>query len=130
MNDDNLKNGKKTQFSGETAARNGAKGGKATARKRKQEKLFYERARMILFEEYTDRQGKKSTGLDAMLLELLKASLDHKSRNFIPAQKLFYSIARLEETDDDIKMRELNLLMKTKEIELLQKKIDHDEDWD
>lgn len=129
MNDENLKKGKKTQFNSDTAARAGRKGGKVTAKKRKDERLFYERARDVLFKEYTNKDGTKTTGLEAMLLKLLEASLDVKNRNFISAQRLFYQIARIEETEDDKKMIELSLLMKSKEIELLQKKIDKEEDW-
>lgn len=49
MNDENLKNGKATQFtSGEVAARNGRKGGLAKSRKCKQTKTIADTIKMLM----------------------------------------------------------------------------------
>lgn len=59
-NEKNLKKGKATQFqSGEEAARNGRKGGKASAKKKKYKKLMKECMNTILSLKATDSEALK-----------------------------------------------------------------------
>lgn len=77
-NEKNLKKGKATQFhSGEEAARNGKKGGKASGRKKREQKAYKEIAKAVLSAKIEDEE------LLAMAAQFGVKKLDVKTLTFL-----------------------------------------------
>ena len=74
--EENLKKGKATRFkSGESAVKNGSKGGKATAQRKKEKKLLKDCFDELLSRDWENKNGQKSTGAEAITLTMFKKAL-------------------------------------------------------
>lgn len=74
--EENLKKGKATRFkSGESAVKNGSKGGKATAQRKKEKKLLKDCFDELLSREWENKNGQKSTGAEAITLTMFEKAL-------------------------------------------------------
>lgn len=130
MNDENLKKGKETQFrSGEEQAEKARKGGVASGRSRRKKSDIKKTIQAILDETYTDNKGEKKTGEEILAITLFKIATDKKHRQCIQAQRLIYELTGQDKTPEDRKRIKQALKLQEKEIELIQKKIDKDDDW-
>lgn len=130
MNDENLKKGKETQFrSGEEQAEKARKGGVASGRSRRRKSDIKKTIQAILDETYTDNKGEKKTGEEILAITLFKIATDKKHRQCIQAQRLIYELTGQDKTPEDRKRIKQALKLQEKEIELIQKKIDKDDDW-
>lgn len=119
MNDENLKKGNATQFtSGEEAARNGKKGGIASAKKKQQKADIKATVQDVLNDEYTDKSGKTLSGIGVLVVNLFRIAADPKNKQCITAMKMIFDIY-----NDKDKNKLLD--QKTKaEIKLLEAKVD------
>ena len=131
MNDENLKKGNpETQFrSGRQAVENGKKGGTASGKARKKKADIKRVIQSILSETYTDKEGIEKTGEEILAITLFKIATDKKHRQCIQAQRLIYELTGQDKTPEDRKRIKQALKLQEKEIELIQKKIDKDDDW-
>lgn len=131
MNDENLKKGNpETQFrSGREAVENAKKGGVASGRSRRKKSNIKKTIQAILDETYTDNKGEKKTGEEILAITLFKIATDKKHRQCIQAQRLIYELTGQDKTPEDRKRIKQALKLQEKEIELIQKKIDKDDDW-
>ena len=131
MNSENLKNGVKTQFkSGDHAAENGRKGGLKAQANRKRRKEIKKALQEMLDGTFTDKSGKTLQGIDAMSATLCKIATDPKHKQVIQAQRLIYELTDMDKSEDDKKRIKQALKLQEKELELMQKKLDKDEDWE
>ena len=62
-------------------------------------------------------------------MTLYKVATDKKHRQCIQAQRLIYELTGQDKTPEDRKRIKQALKLQEKEIELIQKKIDKDDDW-
>ena len=122
MNDENLKNGKKTQFNGETAAKAGSKGGKATAAKRKAKLSLKETVCDVLNMTYTDSKGNQKRGVEVIAANLLKIATDPKHRDCINAIKLVREILGENIDPEAVKQDKKKVELLESQIELNRKK--------
>ena len=130
MNDENLKKGKETQFrTGEEQARKAQKAGSASGRSRRKKSDIKKTIQAILDETYTDNKGDKKTGEEILAITLFKIATDKKHRQCIQAQRLIYELTGQDKTPEDRKRIKQALKLQEKEIELIQKKIDKDDEW-
>lgn len=131
MNNENLKKGAKTQFkSGEQAASNGAKGGKVAQANRKRRKEIQQALQDLFDGTYQDNKtGKTLSGLDAVAATLFKIATDPKHKQVIQAQRLIYELTDMLKSPDEKKRLKMALKLQAKELELLQQKIDKENEW-
>lgn len=130
MNDENLKKGKETRFRpGEEQAEKARKGGIASGRSRRKKSDIKKTIQAILDNTYTDNKGEEKTGEEVLAITLFKIATDKKHRQCIQAQRLIYELTGQDKTPEDRKRIKQALKLQEKEIELIQKKIDKDDDW-
>lgn len=125
MNDENLR----VPTSSE-ARENGRKGGKASAKARKKKADIRKAIQSILDDSYFYAEdGIKMTGEEILATTLFKIATDKKHRQCIQAQRLIYELTGQDKSPEDRKRIKQALKLQEKEIELIQKKIDKDDDW-
>ena len=132
MNEKNLKRGNPaTQFkSGREAVEAGRKGGKKAAENRKRKKELRETLLDLLNAKYPDKNGNKYTGVEIIAMELFKAASDRKGRNYNRSLDQLLTLTGISLSDEDRKRIENALHLQEQEIELNQRKIDADNDWE
>lgn len=132
MNEKNLKRGNPaTQFkSGREAVEAGRKGGKKAAENRKRKKELRETLLDLLNAKYPDNKGNKYTGVEIIAMELFKAASDRKGRNYNRSLDQLLTLTGISLSDEDRKRIENALHLQEQEIELNQRKIDADNDWE
>ena len=82
-NEQNLKNGEPMQFrSGEEAARNGAKGGKASGEARRQKRDLRRALDMLLEKDFTDKSGNTIAGAEVIATKLFEKAMKGDVRAF------------------------------------------------
>ena len=127
MNDENLKPfSERTESEKREITR---KGGIASGKARRKKTDIKKALQSILDETYTDENGEKFTGEDRLAMTLYKVATDKKHRQCIQAQRLIYELTGQDKTPEDRKRIKQALKLQEKEIELIQKKIDKDDDW-
>ena len=127
MNDENLKPfSERTESEKREITR---KGGIASGKARRKKADIKKALQSILDETYTDENGEKFTGEDRLAMTLYKAATDKKHRQCIQAQRLIYELTGQDKTPEDRKRIKQALKLQEKEIELIQKNIDKDDDW-
>ena len=127
MNDENLKPfSERTESEKREITR---KGGIASGKARRKKADIKKALQSILDETYTDENGEKFTGEDRLAMTLYKVATDKKHRQCIQAQRLIYELTGQDKTPEDRKRIKQALKMQEKELELIQKKIDKDDDW-
>lgn len=133
MNDENLKKGNATQFkSGEEAARNGKKGGIASAKKKQQKADIKATVQDVLNDEYTDKSGKTLSGIGVLVVNLFRIAADPKNKQCITAMKMIFDIYNDKDknklldqkTKAEIKLLEAKLNALTGEKEKDDQKLD------
>lgn len=124
MNEQNLKTPTPSE-----ARRNGRKGGIASGKARRKKSDIKKTIQMIMDETYEDEQGNKMTGAESMAIALYSIAINPNNRNCIQAQRLIYELTGQDKTPEDRKRIKQALKMQEKELELIQKKIDKDDDW-
>ena len=130
MNNENLKNGVKTQFkSGDQAAAAGRKGGLKAQENRKRKRDVKKALQEMLDETCTDKTGVQLKGIDAMTATLFKIATDPKHKQVIQAQRLIYELTGMDKSEDDKKRIKQALKLQEKELELMQQKIDANDEW-
>ena len=130
MNNENLKNGVKTQFkSGDQAAAAGRKGGLKAQENRKRKRDVKKALQEMLDETFTDKTGVQLKGIDAMTATLFKIATDPKHKQVIQAQRLIYELTGMDKSEDDKKRIKQALKLQEKELELMQQKIDANDEW-
>lgn len=83
MNEQNLKNGEPMQFrSGEEAARNGAKGGKASGEARRKKRDLREALEMLLEKDFKDKNGNVLSGTEVITAKLFEKASKGDVRAF------------------------------------------------
>lgn len=76
-NQENLQNGKRTQFrSGEQAASAGRKGGIASGETRRRRKAFAEAFETLLQRDFTDHNGNKLQGVEAIAAKVFQSAMN------------------------------------------------------
>lgn len=132
MNEKNLKRGNPaTQFkSGREAVEAGRKGGKKAAENRKRKKELRETLLDLLNAKYPDNKGNKHTGVEIIAMELFKAASDRKGRNYNRSLDQLLTLTGISLSDEDRKRIKNALHLQEQEIELNQRKIDADNDWE
>ena len=105
------------------------KGGIASGKARRKKADIKKALQSILDETYTDENREKFTGEDRLAMTLYKVATDKKHRQCIQAQRLIYELTGQDKTPEDRKRIKQALKLQEKEIELIQKKIDKDDDW-
>jgi len=129
MNDENLKKGKATQFtSGEDAAKNGKKGGEASAKARRKKADIRKAAQAILDGEYKADEGKTMNGAEAIVLNMFQKAVSVDDKQSVQAARLLLELTGQDKTPEDRKRIKQALKLQEKEIELMQKRIDN-ADW-
>lgn len=130
MNDGNLKKGNPgTQFkAGRQAVENGKKGGIASGIAKKKRADIKKTIQDILDNKYTQADGDK-TGAEILAITLFAVATDPNHKQFIQAQRLIYELTGQDKSPEDKKRIKQALKMQEKELELIQKKIDKDDDW-
>ena len=127
MNDENLKPfSERTESEKREITR---KGGIASGKARRKKADIKKALQSILDETYIDENGDKFTGEDKLAMTLYKVATDTKHRQCIQAQRLIYELTGQDKTTEDRKRIKQALKLQEKEIELIQKKIDKDDDW-
>ena len=127
MNDENLKPfSERTESEKREITR---KGGIASGKARRKKADIKKALQFILDETYIDENGDKFTGEDKLAMTLYKVATDAKHRQCIQAQRLIYELTGQDKTLEDRKRIKQALKLQEKEIELIQKKIDKDDDW-
>lgn len=82
-NEQNLLKGEATQFkSGEQAVKAGAKGGRASGAAKRRKKDLAQALQILLDKKYTDQNGKKITGTEAISAKLFQKALNGDIRAF------------------------------------------------
>lgn len=101
-NEQNLKNGAATQFkSGEEAAKNGAKGGKASGKARKRKADLRKIAQQVLDGTYTDKiTGLKMTG-EELVLNGIVANLSPNSKNWGKAMDVLIELLGADKSREE-----------------------------
>ena len=131
MNQDNLKNGVKTQFkSGDHAAENGRKGGLKAQENRKRRKEIKRQLQDMLDDTFTDKKGNTLQGIELLSATLFKIATDPHHKQVIQAQRLIYELTDMDKSVDEKKRLKQALKLQEKELELMQQKIDRNEDWE
>ena len=130
LNDGNLKKGNpETQFkAGRQAVENGKKGGIASGIAKKKRADIKKTIQDILDNKYTQVDGDK-TGAEVLAITLFAVASDPNHKQFIQAQRLIYELTGQDKSPEDKKRIKQALKLQEKEIELVQKKIDKDDDW-
>lgn len=127
MNDENLK--PLNQLTESERRAMAKKGGVASGQSRRKKSNIKKTIQTILDETYVDNRGERKTGEEILAITLFKIATDKKHRQCIQAQRLIYELTGMDKTPEDRKRIKQALKLQEKEIELLQKKIDKDEDW-
>lgn len=130
--EDNLLHGNPdTQFKkGEQrAVEAGKKGAEAFKRNQKRRKTVKKSMQAILDGTYTTKDGEELEGIDMMTMTLFKVATDKDHKQCIQAQRLIYELTEMDKTADDKKRIKQALKLQEKELELMQKKIDKEDDW-
>ena len=101
-NEQNLKNGTATQFkSGEEAAKNGAKGGKASGKARKRKADLRKIAQQVLDGTYTDSNtGAQMTG-EELVLNSIVANLHPNSKHWGKAMDLLVELLGADKSREE-----------------------------
>lgn len=129
MNDENLKNGQKTQFNAETAAKAGSKGGKATAKKKQRHKTMVEELKALLEARYKDElTGEERTGSENLMVNLMNIALDPKNRLCLQAMKMIMDMTGDSMTAEQMKENEVKLELIKAQVEYTKKKTEN-ADW-
>ena len=130
MQNENLKKGVKTQFkSGGNAAENGRKGGLKAQENRRRRKEIKKTLQDMMDETFTDNNGNVLTGIEKLSTTLFKIATDPKHKQVIQAQRLIYELTGMDKSDDDKKRIKQALKLQEKELELMQQKIDANDEW-
>lgn len=124
MNEKNLK-----VPSSEEAREIGRKGGVASGVSRKYKADVKKTIQAILNNTYQDKKGQEKSGAEILAITLFKIASDPKHKQCIQAQRLIYELSGQDKTPEDRKRIKQALKLQEKELELLQKKIDKDDDW-
>ena len=131
MISENLKNGVKTQFqSGGDAAEKGRKGGLKAQENRKRRKEIKKTLQDMLDDTFTDKKGNKLQGIELLSATLFKIATDPHHKQVIQAQRLIYELTDMDKSEDEKKRIKQALKLQEKELELIQQKIDKNEDWE
>lgn len=108
---------------------NARKAGKASGEARRKKADMRKLAKMILDGEHSDKNsGKTYTGNEAIVLAMFAAATDPKSRNMMQSINKLQELSGQDKTPEEKKRIKLELEIKQKELELLQKKIEN-MDW-
>lgn len=119
-----------TPFTKATAAENGRKGGIKSGQKRAELADVKALAKKIASGNYTDRDGKKMTGLQMMILTQFRKAINEDDRQCCVAFKNFMDmLGYMPENEREKFEREMKI--KDEEIELLKKKVENfdKEEW-
>lgn len=82
-NEQNLLKGKETQFrSGEEAVKSGAKGGRASGVAKRRKKDLATALQILLDKKYTDKNGNKITGTEAITAKLFEQAMKGNIKAF------------------------------------------------
>lgn len=102
-NEQNLKNGTATQFkSGEEAAKNGAKGGKASGKARKRKADLRKIAQQVLDGTYTDKKtGAQVTGEEIVLNGIVANLADPSCKNWGKAMNLLVELLGADKSREE-----------------------------
>lgn len=101
-NEQNLKNGAKTQFkSGEEAAKNGAKGGKASGKARRRKADLKKMAQQVLDGTYKDKNGREFTGEEAIINGLVANLASPNGKNWGKAMSLMIELLEADKSRDE-----------------------------
>lgn len=107
---------------------NRRKGGIASGKARRKKADVRKTVQAILDETF-DYDGEEKTGAEILAISLYHVAINTKHRQCIQAQKLIYELTGQDQTPEDRKRIKQALKLQEKEIELIQKKIDKDDDW-
>lgn len=129
MNDENLKKGKATRFTTNNAKENGSKGGKAAA-ETKRRKADIKKVLLAMMNDTYVKNGEKLTGAELLAATLFAIATKENHKQCIQAQRLIYELTGQDKTTEDRKRIKQALKLQEKELELMQKKIDADGDWE
>lgn len=115
-NEQNLENGKATQFkSGEEAAESGRNGGIASGRAKREKASLRKAAQEVLNGEYTDKSGKKLLGANVVILNLFKIAADPHNKQCIQAVRLLMELYNEDKSPAEMeKLRAEIALLKAK----------------
>ena len=128
LNEKNLKKFTSDQDR-EEAKKNGRKGGVASGKARRKKSDIKKIVQSIMDMTYEGEEGSQMTGAETMAIALFAIATNPNNRNCIQAQRLIYELTGQDKTPEDRKRIKQALKMQEKELELIQKKIDKDDDW-
>lgn len=101
-NEQNLKNGAKTQFkSGEEAAKNGAKGGVNSGKARRRKADLKKMAQQVLDGTFKDKNGREFTGEEAIIQGLVANLASPNSKNWGKAMSLMIELLEADKSRDE-----------------------------
>lgn len=93
MNEKNLEKGKATQFqAGEEQAITARKGGKKSGESRRKKADIKATVQDILNDEYSDKSGRKLSGVAVLVVNLFKIAADPKNKQCLTAMKMIFDI--------------------------------------
>ena len=127
MNEENLKKFTSDQ-NREEASKNGKKGGVASGIARKRKADIKKVIQGILDNTYTQGEEER-TGAEILAITLFEVATTPNHRQCIQAQRLIYELTGQDKTPEDRKRIRQALKLQQKELELMQKKIDKEDDW-
>lgn len=101
-NEQNLKNGVKTQFkSGEEAAMNGAKGGVNSGKARRRKADLKKMAQQVLDGTFKDKNGREFTGEEAIIQGLVANLASPNGKNWGKAMSLMIELLEADKSRDE-----------------------------
>lgn len=118
----NEKNLRKIDLSHEEAVKNGSKGGRTTAKRKKAIKTMQAAMKNLLEGTYTDDEGQQLNGYELMMCKLFKIATDENKRDCLSAMRLIREITGENITADEKKLLEKKIESLTSQIELNEAK--------
>lgn len=117
-----------TPFTKANAAENGRKGGVNSGKKRAELSDIRALAKKIANGTYTDRDGKKMSGIQLVVLTQFRKAIDENDKQCCVAFKNFMDMLGYMPEEQKQKF-EKEMQMKDAEIELLKKRAESMEEW-
>ena len=117
-----------TPFTKANAAENGRKGGVNSGKKRAELSDIRALAKKIANGTYTDRDGKKMSGIQLVVLTQFRKAIDENDKQCCVAFKNFMEMLGYMPEEQKQKF-EKEMQMKDAEIELLKKRAESMEEW-
>ena len=110
MNDENLKNGKKTQFkSGEEAAKRSSEAGKKSGKVRREKANMRKACQDLMNGTYKDEKGKELTGTQMMAITLFRMAVSPKDKNCLQAIRMILDLTGQGRTKEEEKRQKLEV---------------------